>query len=173
MTTFKHWTAGRWINYLVPGWITARVRLIPQLIAGIKRSMDKDNRQPSKWDYFWLAAMIIWYRGIYSESAGQLLRLVNFSIHHILEWETHQIQHRWCGDRYLFVYAPPAKAGGFLLRLKAALIGHPSDGCRYTTSKSSSCSGRFWCLIYSSHTSSVTCSLDATRYPFGHKCWPQ
>ena len=39
------------------------------------------------------------------------------------------------------VNTPPAKAGGFGLRLKAGLIGHPADDRRYTTVKSSSGSG--------------------------------
>jgi len=39
------------------------------------------------------------------------------------------------------VNTPPAKAGGFELRLKAGSIGPPADGCRYTTLKSSSGSG--------------------------------
>ena len=31
------------------------------------------------------------------------------------------------------VNTPPAKAGGFGVRLKAGLIGHSADGCRYVT----------------------------------------
>jgi hypothetical protein len=42
------------------------------------------------------------------------------------------------------VNEPPAKAGGFGLRLKAGLIGHAADSCSlYTTLKSSSGSGGF------------------------------
>jgi hypothetical protein len=40
------------------------------------------------------------------------------------------------------VNTPPAKAGGFGLRLKAGSIGHPAD-YRHTTVKSSSGSGGF------------------------------
>ncbi|MBL3600014.1 MAG: hypothetical protein JMN25_09105 [gamma proteobacterium endosymbiont of Lamellibrachia anaximandri] len=40
------------------------------------------------------------------------------------------------------VNTPPAKAGGFGLRLKAGLIGHSAD-YRHTTVKSSSGSGGF------------------------------
>ena len=43
----------------------------------------------------------------------------------------------------ILVNTPPAQAGGFRLRLKAGSIGHAADGCRYTTSKSSSGSGGF------------------------------
>ena len=31
------------------------------------------------------------------------------------------------------VNTPPAKAGGFGLRLKAGSVGHSADCCRYTT----------------------------------------
>ncbi len=43
---------------------------------------------------------------------------------------------------YKIVNTPPAKAGGFRLRLKAGLIGHSADD-RQTTVKSSSGSGGF------------------------------
>ena len=59
---------------------------------------------------------------------------------------------------------PPAKAGGFGLRLKAGLIGHSAD-C-HTTVKSSSGSGGGWLRMYSLHTSSVTfpqISVTSTR----------
>jgi hypothetical protein len=36
----------------------------------------------------------------------------------------------WCN---IIVNTPPAKAGGFGLRLKAGSIGHPANCCRYTT----------------------------------------
>jgi hypothetical protein len=41
------------------------------------------------------------------------------------------------------VNTPPAKAGGFGLRLKAGSIGHAADYRRYTTVKSSSGFGGF------------------------------
>ena len=66
------------------------------------------------------------------------------------------------------VNTPPAKAGGFGLRLEAGLIGHAADS--QTTLKSSSGSGGFWFLMYSFHTSSVTFPLVATQYPRAHKC---
>jgi hypothetical protein len=47
---------------------------------------------------------------------------------------------------------PPVKAGGFMSRLKAGLIGHSADDRRYTTVKSSSCSRGCWFLMYSFHT---------------------
>ena len=59
-----------------------------------------------------------------------------------------------------FVNSPPAKAGGFELRLEAGSVRHSAD---YTTRKSSSGSGGFWLLMYSFHTSSVTFPLDATQ----------
>ena len=61
---------------------------------------------------------------------------------------------------YQKVNAPPAKAGGFGLRLEAGSVRHWAD---YTTSKSSSGSGGFWFLIYSFHTSSVTFPLVFTQ----------
>jgi len=36
-------------------------------------------------------------------------------------------------DRVSYVNTPPAKAGGFGLRLEAGSVGHPADCCRYTT----------------------------------------
>ena len=36
-------------------------------------------------------------------------------------------------EKLLQMNTPPAKAGGFRLRLKAGLIGHSADCCRYTT----------------------------------------
>ena len=59
------------------------------------------------------------------------------------------------------VNTPPAKAGGFGLRLEAGLIGPAADA--QTTSKASSGSGGFWFLMYSFHTSSVTFPLVATQ----------
>jgi len=48
------------------------------------------------------------------------------------------------GQVNLEVNEPPAKAGGFGLRLKAGLIGHTADSCSlYTTLMSSSGSGAF------------------------------
>ncbi|HEB66804.1 MAG TPA: DUF3596 domain-containing protein [Gammaproteobacteria bacterium] len=69
------------------------------------------------------------------------------------------------------VNTPPAKAGGFGLRLKAGLVGRSADS--YTTWKSSSGSGGVWFLMYSFHTSSVTLPLVATQYPLAHRCCPQ
>jgi hypothetical protein len=43
----------------------------------------------------------------------------------------------------IVVNTPPAKAGGFGLRLKAGSIGPSADSRRYTTVKSSSGSGGF------------------------------
>jgi hypothetical protein len=40
----------------------------------------------------------------------------------------------------------PAQAGGFQVLLKAGLIGHTTDSCRYTTWKSSSGSAGSGCL---------------------------
>lgn len=58
------------------------------------------------------------------------------------------------------VNAPPAKAGGFGLRLKAGSVGRPAD---YTTRKSSSGSGGLCSSIYLFHTSSVTLPLVAIQ----------
>jgi hypothetical protein len=46
-----------------------------------------------------------------------------------------------CASCQAHVNTPPAKAGGFELRLKAGSIGHAADYRRYTTVKSSSGSG--------------------------------
>ena len=69
--------------------------------------------------------------------------------------------------------APPPLRRWLPVSAKAGLIGRPADGCRYTTSKSSSGSGGVWFLMYSFHTSSVTFPLVATQYPRAHRCWPQ
>jgi len=49
-------------------------------------------------------------------------------------------------DPYIETKQPPAKAGGFGLRLKAGSIGHLADCCCYTTWKSSSGSDGVWLL---------------------------
>ena len=70
---------------------------------------------------------------------------------------------------------PPAKAGGFRLRLKAGLIGTSADGCRYTTTKSSSGSGGVCSLyILSTHhplhfhwiLPNILCLLCCSQYLF-------
>jgi len=63
------------------------------------------------------------------------------------------------------VNTPPAEAGGFGLRLKAGLIGHPADDRRDTMVKSLSGSAGCWLLMDSFHASSVTLPLDATQSP--------
>jgi len=82
-------------------------------------------------------------------------RLVNKSEHQIRKWKNPRIAALQTfidivGDKDIAtvtrsdaVNTPPAKAGGFGLRLKAGSIGHSADYRRYTTVKSSSGSGGF------------------------------
>ena len=70
------------------------------------------------------------------------------------------------------VNTPPAKAGGFRLRLEAG-YNRPFGSISQTTLKLSSGSSGFWSSMYFFQTSSVTFPLEATQYPLLHKCWPQ
>ena len=71
------------------------------------------------------------------------------------------------------VNTPPAKAGGFGLRLKPGVSRPGADARSQTTLKLSSGGSGFWSSMYFFHTSSVTFPLDATQYPRAHRCWPQ